>query len=123
MNLTVKYEETADKVRVISENVNLKGHDDDIFVDVSVYSSGITAYEFIFDKLAVNPTTLKLINDFNEKVFAFKAYIRSDGFLCIVQETEPILEDNVCDFTRNVFMDLVDDRTKKYLTPLTQLTS
>ncbi len=123
LNLVVSYEETAEKVRVTSRNVNLKGHDDDIFLDVSFYNSGIAAYVFVFDKLGINPTTLKLINDFNEQVFAFKAYIRTDGYLCIVQESEPLSEDLIYSFCQNVFADLIADRTYKYLSPLTSISS
>lgn len=121
LNIGVKFEETSEKIRAVSENVSIKGYDDDVFIAVNFYDIGIASFDFVFDKLDINSTTLGLINDFNTHVFAFKAYIGENNYLHISHEAEPISDDIVYDYVNNVFNDILSDRIRKYLEPLSKL--
>ena len=73
--------EQDDETLTVSANVTLNNHDDDVYVEIYAYTGGSCSMRAVFDKLDKNLTTLNLLNDFNDSVNYFKAYVRDDGYL------------------------------------------
>lgn len=122
-DLDVEYVLSDEKLSAKSANVSAKPYDDDIYLGIHVYSSGITTFNFIFDYLQKTSQALDLVNDFNEHVFALKASISEDGGLTICHEAE-VVDENILDVVASrVLNNVIDDDTVKYLLPLTKLTA
>ena len=106
-----------------SHRIALKGYDDDIAAGLTYYPNGVCSFHFIFDRLETNFMTLLLLNTFNHNAYGFKAYIDENDYLTIAYEVEGLAAEDVVNFAESVLDDLADDDLKKYLLPLTELTT
>ena len=82
LGLDFEFERKDDRLRATNE-LTLRGHDDNIYVAIDMYESGSFGVDFVFDKLEENPQTLALINEFNRNSVWLTAMIRDDGYLVL----------------------------------------
>ncbi len=126
LNLGFKFDDGHDnsgneRLRA-TNSLTIDGYDDDIMAIVVYYPSGVTSVRFVFDKLANNYESLKLINTFNNGVFGLKAELRDDGYFEISSEGENITDDQIAQFTQAAFDNILQKSIEKYLLPITKLT-
>lgn len=75
-----EYEIKTDEVSV-GANVALDNIKGGVRAMIKAFSGGGTICRAVFDKIEPTEEVLKLINQFNEEDYFFKAFIREDGFL------------------------------------------
>ncbi len=103
-------------------SLTLKGCDDDIYASFLFYEFGGCQYCFTFDKIEKSTHTLTLVNEFNENVLWFKAYI-DDDYLRLEHPVRYMTDDALEEYTLRILQSMTDDDLKKYLFPLTSLTT
>ena len=99
----------------------MNGFDDDIYCQFRFYEDGLVSYCFTFDKLEESADVLQKINNFNKNVVFFKAYLE-DGFLRIDHVCYEMNEKTLEEYTKGIFRQMIAEKTKEYLRPLTALT-
>lgn len=57
---------------------SIKFYDDDVFARFEFNADATANLCFTFDHLQINEQTLRMVNEFNEKNFFFRAYVDSD---------------------------------------------
>lgn len=103
-------------------SITINGYDDDVFVDIVVFDSGSFGIDFVFDKLDLTGHNLALINEFNDNSVWLHAHIRNDGYLVLSYNIAQISDDDLIENTSCVLNQLVSDKIKKYLQPITENT-
>ena len=63
--------------------VTLKGHDDEIFVELRIFAGGIYDFRLVFDEIEKTEENLSLVNDLNNETIYFKAFINKKDFLTL----------------------------------------
>ncbi len=121
LGLDFDFERTDDRLRATNE-LTLRGHDDNIYVAIDMYESGSFGVDFVFDKLEENPQTLALINDFNRNSVWLTAMIRDDGYLVLRYNVMAGTVDDLAGNIRGIMNQLTTDKIGAVLKPLTQLT-
>ena len=121
LGLDFNFERTDDRLRATNE-LTLRGHDDNIYVAIDMYESGSFGVDFVFDKLEENPQTLALINDFNRNSVWLTAMIRDDGYLVLRYNVMAGTVDDLAGNIRGIMNQLTTDKIGAVLKPLTQLT-
>jgi len=102
-------------------SITMNGFDDDIYCQFRFYEDGLVSYCFTFDKLEESADVLQKINNFNKNVVFFKAYLE-DGFLRIDHVCYEMSEKTLEEYTKGIFRQMIAEKTKEYLRPLTALT-
>ena len=121
LGLDFDFERTDARLRATNE-LTLRGHDDNIYVAIDMYESGSFGVDFVFDKLEENPQTLALINDFNRNSVWLTAMIRDDGYLVLRYNVMAGTVDDLAGNIRGIMNQLTTDKIGAVLKPLTQLT-
>ncbi len=121
LGLDFEFERKDDRLRATNE-LTLRGHDDNIYVAIDMYESGSFGVDFVFDKLEENPQTLALINDFNRNSVWLTAMIRDDGYLVLRYNVMAGTVDDLAGNIRGIMNQLTTDKIGAVLKPLTQLT-
>mgnify|MGYP002802863594 FL=1 len=121
LGLDFDFERTDDRLRATNE-LTLRGHDDNIYVAIDMYESGSFGVDFVFDKLEENPQTLALINEFNRNSVWLTAMIRDDGYLVLRYNVMAGTVDDLAGNIRGIMNQLTTDKIGAVLKPLTQLT-
>lgn len=121
LGLDFEFERKDDRLRATNE-LTLRGHDDNIYVAIDMYESGSFGVDFVFDKLEENPQTLALINEFNRNSVWLTAMIRDDGYLVLRYNVMAGTVDDLADNIRGIMNQLTTDKIGAVLKPLTQLT-
>ena len=121
LGLDFEFERKDDRLRATNE-LTLRGHDDNIYVAIDMYESGSFGVGFVFDKLEENPQTLALINDFNRNSVWLTAMIRDDGYLVLRYNVMAGTVDDLAGNIRGIMNQLTTDKIGAVLKPLTQLT-
>ncbi len=125
----IDFEITKGNNEVIEFKASLqatKFYDDDILTQVTVYSSGTIHVFFTFDEIARTFGNYDLINDFNAKTSAAKAYIctiNGNDYLQLhysffSSNDEEDAASNVC----FAFSNILDENVWEVLKPLTLIT-
>ena len=121
LGLDFEFERKDDRLRATNE-LTLRGHDDNIYVAIDMYESGSFVVDFVFDKLEENPQTLALINEFNRNSVWLTAMIRDDGYLVLRYNVMAGTVDDLAGNIRGIMNQLTTDKIGAVLKPLTQLT-
>lgn len=121
LGLDFEFERKDDRLRATNE-LTLRGHDDNIYVAIDMYESGSFGVDFVFDKLEENPQTLALINEFNRNSVWLTAMIRDDGYLVLRYNVMAGTVDDLAGNIRGIMNQLTTDKIGAVLKPLTQLT-
>ena len=121
LGLDFEFERKDDRLRATNE-LTLRGHDDNIYVAIDMYESGSFGVDFVFDKLEENPHTLALINEFNRNSVWLTAMIRDDGYLVLRYNVMAGTVDDLAGNIRGIMNQLTTDKIGAVLKPLTQLT-
>ena len=121
LGLDFEFERKDDRLRATNE-LTLRGHDDNIYVAIDMYESGSFGVDFVFDKLEENPQTLALINEFNRNSVWLTAMIRDDGYLVLRYNVMAGTVDDLAGNIRGIMNQLTTDKSGAVLKPLTQLT-
>lgn len=107
-------------------NVTTQSFDDDVRVEVDLYPDGLLFITFVFDSIDRTQTAYRLINDFNDNVAYLKAFIttrNNTDYLCLeYMAYDVVTEENGLTIFNAMLTKLVNDKTLKYLKPLTSLT-
>lgn len=120
--LDFKYEMQADRL-IAKNDLTLNGCDDEIYASFTFYREGNACLDFYFDYIDINEETLRLVNAFNDNVYYLKACINEKDCLVISHPVEYLTEKAVAECVERTLDDVVRDRTKQYLLPLTELTT
>ena len=83
MSISFQCDRQEDHFIIYANEVTLNNHDDDIRIEIAVNDGGGATFYAVFDKLDETPTTLRLLNEFNEDTLFFSAYIGSKGYLTL----------------------------------------
>ena len=121
LGLDFEFERKDDRLRATNE-LTLRGHDDNIYVAIDMYESGSFGVDFVFDKLEENPQTLALINEFNRNSVWLTAMIRDDGYLVLRYNVMAGTVDDLAGNISGIMNQLTTDKIGAVLKPLTQLT-
>ena len=121
LGLDFEFERKDDRLRATNE-LTLRGHDDNIYVAIDMYESGSFGVDFVFDKLEENPQTLALINEFNRNSVWLTAMIRDDSYLVLRYNVMAGTVDDLAGNIRGIMNQLTTDKIGAVLKPLTQLT-
>ena len=121
LGLDFEFERKDDRLRATNE-LTLRGHDDNIYVAIDMYESGSCGVGFVFDKLEENPQTLALINEFNRNSVWLTAMIRDDGYLVLRYNVMAGTVDDLAGNIRGIMNQLTTDKIGAVLKPLTQPT-
>lgn len=119
--LTFTFEKEGDCL-TCKASLTAQSYDDEIFTVIQLYKGGFGAVTFHFDFLEQNARTLELVNAFNDNVPYLKAFIQENNCLAISHSIEYCTKDTAAQNVKRAFDDLVNEGTKKYLLPLTEIT-
>lgn len=104
-------------------NIKIQDLDDNVFMRVNSYTSGLTTIWFVFDKIELTLEVMLRLNAFNESVHWFKAYVNENGFLTLKHPIiDAVLESNVVEALEYLFKIITQEETRQHLRPLTDLT-
>jgi hypothetical protein len=119
--IEVKREE---KSYYIQTTLYTKVVDDSILATYRLFENGVAVFAFVFDQLDKTNTSFKLLNDFNDQVTWFKAYVNDGNYLRLEHAAfEVSSPDELKEMLEFFHTKLVDEKTVKYLKPLTDLTN
>lgn len=121
MGLDFEFTVKGDKLNA-KNSITINGYDDDVFVDIVVFESGSFGVDFVFDKLDMTGQNLALINEFNDNSVWLHAHIRNDGYLVLTYNIAQISDVDLVENTSFILNQLVSDKIKKYLQPITENT-
>ena len=121
LGLDFEFERKDDRLRATNE-LTLRGHDDNIYVAIDMYESGSFGVDFVFDKLEETPQTLALIIDIKRNSVWLTAMIRDDGYLVLRYNVMAGTVDDLAGNIRGIMNQLTTDKIGAVLKPLTQLT-
>lgn len=121
MGLNFTFESDKDHLKA-KNSVTLKGHDDDVLIDIDVYANGVLGVCFVFDKLEKTVKTLELIENFNESNAWLSAYITGKGYLALRYNVADVIEETLMPNLTFILNKLVSDDVKASLQLLTVLT-
>lgn len=101
--------------------ITIKGFDDGIYCQFRLYESGVVSYCFTFDKIEMTGRVMVLVNNFNANFPFLKAYLEN-GYLRIDHVVYNMRNEDLGEYTSGIMSEIISDKCKKYLTPLTELT-
>ena len=118
----VEYEMQPDLLSMVF-HAQIGEFDDDVRVAINVYPNGGFLLDYIFDQFDLNVDTCEFINQYNQNVLFFKAFVNEGGFLEIAATNmESDNEDSVIHKVAFLMNSIVSDDNLEYLRPLTEIT-
>lgn len=100
-------------------DISLKAYDDVIIAHFEYFANSMAAFTFTFDHLQINSQTLRMINEANQKLCFFFAYIDAEKeYLRMEHSCFHVNEDEYYDYACSVINEFVDDDTIEILKPL-----
>jgi hypothetical protein len=107
-----------------TSSLTINGFDDNVMLEVTVFTTGAARVSLIFDSLDANQHNLNLVNNVNNVVYWFKSRIGSKGYFTMDHAIVTIKDEKDFVETVNFLLDqVVSDESKAAIKPITELTN
>ena len=123
----VNREQSEDGMLVFTADISAEKYfDDGIYARCTCYASGVYRVQLVFDSIGRDLTSLQMVNDFNENLAWFKAFVSHRGQKDFLEleyfgRDADTPEKMAASITKMLIQPLEED-TLKYLIPLTKIT-
>lgn len=113
--------EYGDDHLLAKHSINVNGLQGSAYSIIRVYDDNTVVFRFTFDKIDRTRETIRLANEYNENFLFLKAYI-GDEYLYVEHVAFIVNEENLQEYVKGIFEELIAEKSKKYLAPLCDLT-
>ena len=116
LGLDYEYEYNDDNL-LAKHSITINGLKGDVYSAIRVYEDNTVVYRFTFDRIDRTRETLRLANEYNENFLFLKTYI-DDEYLQLEHVAFYVSEENLEEYTKGIFDEVIAQNSKKYLKPL-----
>jgi hypothetical protein len=117
--------EIKEDILFVSSNLSTKFFDDNFLNMYEFRENGVLVIKFILDKLPMNLSNMKLVNEYNSNVTLFKCFINEDkGYLFFNHVYISVKDqDDLIETVKFLLQAFISEYSLKFLKPLADLTT